>query len=177
VQEAAAKVAALAGTSPTGVRWHMVGRLQANKAARALSLFDELHSVDSLALAERLDRLIAGGARSSPLPVYVQVNIDADPAKAGFAASALEEALDRLVGLPGLQLRGLMTVGRQVERDADARPTFAALRALSDRLRRRQPALGGGLSMGMSDDFEVAVEEGATAVRVGRALFGERPPG
>jgi pyridoxal phosphate enzyme (YggS family) len=178
VQEAAPKVAALAGAAPAvGPRWHMVGHLQSNKAARAVALFDELHSLDSLELAEKLDRVIADGARPTPLPVYVQVNVDADPAKAGFSAAELESSLDRLAGLRGLTLRGLMTIGRPVDRAADARPTFAALRLLSERLRRDQPALGAGLSMGMSDDFEVAAEEGATVVRIGRALFGERPAG
>jgi pyridoxal phosphate enzyme (YggS family) len=178
VQEAAPKVAGLAGTTPpVGLRWHMVGHLQSNKAARAVALFDELHSLESLELAGKLDRLIADGAIGSPLPVYLQVNVDGDPAKSGFSPAELESSLDRLAALHGLTLRGLMTVGRPVERAADARPTFAALRSLSERLRRDQPALGAGLSMGMSDDFEVAAEEGATVVRIGRALFGERPAG
>jgi hypothetical protein len=188
VQEAEPKMAALAEaalldgplpdpTPAAGVRWHMVGHLQSNKAARALALFNELHSLDSIDLAERLDRLVLAGGRPTPLPVYLEVNVDADPAKSGISPAALTASLDRLAGLRGLELRGLMTVGRLVARPADARPTFTALRELSERLRRRQPALGGGLSMGMSDDFEEAVEEGASVVRIGRALFGERPTG
>jgi uncharacterized pyridoxal phosphate-containing UPF0001 family protein len=86
----------------------------------------------------------------------------------------LEAALGHIAALPELELRGLMTVGRQVEAPAEARPTFAALREASERLSAAEPRLGGGLSMGMSDDFEVAIEEGATVVRVGRAIFGER---
>jgi uncharacterized pyridoxal phosphate-containing UPF0001 family protein len=109
------------------------------------------------------------------LPVLLQVNVDADPAKEGFAPAVLERDLDALAGLPHLELRGLMTVGRLVESADDARLTFAALRALSDRLRALDGRLGSDLSMGMSDDFEVAIEEGATIVRVGRAIFGERP--
>ena len=175
VQEAAPKIAALAGASPR-LRWHMVGRLQSNKARRAVELFDELHSVDSLDLARRLSRTAADPGRA-PLPIYLQANVDADPAKAGFAPEALAAAIDELAALPGLELRGLMTVGRPAESPEDTRPAFAALRLLSERLRRQQPALGAGLSMGMSDDFEAAIVEGATVVRIGRALFGERPPG
>ncbi|MEA2622715.1 MAG: dependent protein [Chloroflexota bacterium] len=171
VQEAADKVAGL-----PGVQWHLVGHLQGNKAARAVTLFDVVESVDSLDLARRLDRLADSGvARAARLPVYLQVNVDADPQKAGFGPRAIEEAIDELGELSSLELRGLMTVGRAVDRAEEARSTFAALAELSVRLRATMPALGQGLSMGMSDDFEVAVEEGATVVRVGRALFGHRP--
>jgi pyridoxal phosphate enzyme (YggS family) len=169
VQEAESKVASLAGA-----RWHMVGRLQSNKAARAVALFDEIHSVDSLALAERLDRLAGERGSSGRLPVYLQVNVDADAAKTGFAPPALEAAIGRLAALGALELRGLMTIGRIGPHDAEARATFRALRELSERLRAIEPQLGAGLSMGMSDDFELAVEEGATVVRIGRALFGAR---
>ena len=171
VQEAEPKIAAVGGA-----RWHMVGRLQSNKARRAVELFDEIQSVDSVALAERLSRLV-DGVRRSPLPVLLQCNVDADPAKAGFAADELERTIDRLAELPRLAIGGLMTLGRQVGPAELARPTFRALRALSERLRRREPRLGAGLSMGMSDDFEIAIEEGATRVRIGRALFGEREVG
>jgi len=154
--------------------WHLVGHLQSNKAARAVALFETIHSLDSRELARRLDRLAAATGRA-PLPVYVQVNIDRDPAKQGMLPEQLDEALDELAALDGLDLRGLMTVGRQVATAGEARTTFAALRRLSERLCAAQPRLGRGLSMGMSDDFEVAVEEGATVLRIGRALFGERP--
>jgi PLP dependent protein len=166
VQEAEPKIRAL-----TGVRWHMVGRLQSNKAVRAAELFDAVHSVDSVALAERLARAVTQRGRPA-MPIYLQVNIDADPAKAGFTDAELAEALPRLADSEGIELAGLMTIGRLVTQPAEARPTFAALRELRDRLRAQEPRLGEGLSMGMSDDYEQAVEEGATAVRIGRAIFG-----
>jgi uncharacterized pyridoxal phosphate-containing UPF0001 family protein len=109
-----------------------------------------------------------------PLPVYLQVNVDRDPAKEGFTPEAAEAKLSELLELEGLEVVGLMTVGQLVDRPEDARPTFRSLRDLSRRLRGLDGRLGSGLSMGMSDDFEVAIEEGATVVRVGRALFGER---
>jgi pyridoxal phosphate enzyme (YggS family) len=168
VQEADAKVAAL-----PQVEWHLVGHLQGNKAGRALDLFAVIESVDSLGLAQRLDRL-AGAERTQP--VLLQVNVDADPAKSGFPVAGFDAQLETVLGLPSLEVRGLMTVGRQTDRPDDARPTFVALRRLSERLRGSYPALGPVLSMGMTDDFEVAIEEGSTLVRVGRAIFGERPP-
>lgn len=147
--------------------------MQSNKAGKAVELFDCIQSVDSVQLAERLDRLLKGSGRPT-YPIYLQVNVDADPAKEGFDPAVLEEALPVLAALDHLELRGLMTVGRLAVRPEDARRTFVALRSLSERLRTVEPRLGGGLSMGMSDDFEIALEEGATVVRVGRALFGER---
>ncbi len=171
VQEAAAKVSLV-----PGAQWHLVGPLQANKARRAVELFAAIESVDSVELARRLGRLALEAGRA-PLPVFLQVNVDADPAKAGFLPAELEASLPGSIGPAegGLELVGLMTIGRLVASADEARPTFADLRALSERLRGEAPGLGAGLSMGMSDDFEVAVEEGATHVRVGRALFGERP--
>jgi hypothetical protein len=170
VQEAAAKIPLVPGP-----RWHLVGPLQANKGRRAVELFDMLEAVDSLALARRLDR-IAGELRPGrPLPILLEANVDADPAKAGFAPAALATALPELLALPNVAVHGLMTIGRLAADPEDARPTFAALRELALRLRAAHPGLGLELSMGMTDDFEVAVEEGATIVRVGRALFGERP--
>ncbi len=170
VQELAGKAAVL-----PGVTWHLVGHLQANKARTALEVAAVIQSVDSLELAQRLDRLLDGDPRT-PRPIYLQVNVDDDPAKAGFAPEALAAVLAQLAALPRLQLAGLMTVGRLAETPEAARPTFRALRRLSEALRARETRLGPGLSMGMTDDFEVAVEEGATIVRVGRAIFGERPP-
>jgi pyridoxal phosphate enzyme (YggS family) len=170
VQEAAAKIPEV-----PGARWHLVGPLQSNKARRALELFDVLESVHSLELAERLDRVAGGTLGRAGVPVLLQVNVDRDPAKAGFTPEELEAAAERLDTLERLDIRGLMTIGRLVETPEEARPTFVALRALSAWLRLRWPRLGPELSMGMTDDFEVAVEEGATIVRVGRALFGERP--
>jgi uncharacterized pyridoxal phosphate-containing UPF0001 family protein len=109
-------------------------------------------------------------------PVLLQVNVDRDPGKAGFAPDALRAAAEELDALGHLELRGLMTIGRLAATPEAARPTFVALRELSARLRAAWPALGAELSMGMSDDYPVAVEEGATIVRVGRAIFGPRPP-
>ncbi len=168
VQEAEAKVTDLAP-----VHWHLVGHLQSNKAARAVELFEGVQSVDSVDLADKLARL-ALAAGKAPYPIYLQVNVDGDAAKAGFSAAELEAALPQIAALPGLELRGLMTVGHQVATPGDARPTFTALREVGERLSAAQPRLGRGLSMGMSDDFEIAVEEGATVVRVGRAIFGDR---
>src|SRR6187549_1632873 len=156
VQEAVAKVPEV-----PGARWHLVGPLQSNKAHPALEVFDAIESVDSVKLAARLDRLVPGTRPGRRYPVLVQVNVDLDPAKAGFEPGAVDAAMAELMTLPHLELRGLMTFGR--------------LRELAERCRSRWPELGPELSMGMSDDFEVAIEEGATIVRVGRALFGERP--
>ena len=115
-------------------------------------------------------------SRSGPrLPVLLQVNVDDDPAKAGFPPAGLATALPRLLDLGALRVDGLMTIGRLVDEPEAARPTFRALRELAERLRRVEPRLGAELSMGMTDDYPVAVEEGATIVRVGRALFGSRP--
>jgi pyridoxal phosphate enzyme (YggS family) len=169
VQEAAAKIPLVPGP-----RWHLVGPLQANKARRAVELFDVIESVDSVDLAERLDRLareIRPGAR---YPVLLQVNVDADPAKAGLDPEALGAAVSRIADLAALDLRGLMTIGRLVTEPEAARPTFRRLREVSASLRGAGLRIGPDLSMGMTDDFEVAIEEGATMVRVGRALFGER---
>ena len=168
VQEAESKAPLVPEAS-----WHLIGPLQSNKARRAVELFDVIESVDSLELARRLDRLAAETGRS-PLGVFLQVNVDLDEAKSGFTPDALETALPELAALTGLRLHGLMTVGRLVGTPEEARSTFAGLRDLSSLLRSRFAALGGGLSMGMTNDYEVAVEEGATVIRVGRALFGAR---
>lgn len=151
----------------------MVGHLQANKAARAVKAFAAIQSVDSVELAGRLDRAVGVGGLLSRYPVYLQVNVAGDPAKAGFSPQSLEGELEGLSSLPHLELLGLMTIGRLSELPDDARSTFARLRETASRLRARDGRLGAGLSMGMSDDFEVAVEEGATVLRIGRALFGD----
>jgi hypothetical protein len=133
-----------------------------------------LESVDSVALAIRLDRLADEVRPGERVPVMLQVNVDGDPAKAGFEPASLEAAIEGLAALRRLEVRGLMTVGRLVADPAEARPTFTALRTLSGRLRATWPDLGPELSMGMSDDFEIAIAEGATLVRVGTAIFGSR---
>ena len=180
VQEASAKRPALGDAL---MSWHLVGPLQANKARKAIEVFDVLESIDSVGIARRVDLILGGIERAEgvepplQLPVLLQVNVDGDPAKAGFAPNAVDVALEELETLRYLRVDGLMTVGRLVPTPEDARPTFRALRELSERLRARHPRLGAALSMGMTDDFEVAIEEGATIVRIGRAIFGERPPG
>lgn len=170
VQEAAEKRPLV-----SGAQWHLVGPLQSNKVRRALETFDAIESVDSLDLARRLSRVAAELRPGQVVPTLLQVNVDADPAKAGFQPADLERDLREILALPALRIDGLMTIGRQVSEPAAARSTFAGLRRLAARLREVNPLLGPALSMGMSDDFEVAVEEGATIVRVGRAIFGARP--
>ena len=173
VQEAEGKVGDVAGAT-----WHLVGPLQSNKARRALETFDVIQTVDSVALAERLDRLareVRGAGPSARFPVLLQVNVDDDPSKAGFSPDDLPDAIDTIGRLDALDAQGLMTIGRLVSDGDAARPTFVGLRRLSELLREHEAPLGPELSMGMTDDLEVAVEEGATIVRVGRAIFGERP--
>jgi pyridoxal phosphate enzyme (YggS family) len=169
VQEAVGHVA-LVGRDKA--RWHMIGHLQRNKAARAAELFDRIHSVDSEALAATLSRHAEAIGRR--LPVLIEVNVSGEATKFGAAPGEVEALSAAVAGMPGLVLEGLMTVGAPVERPEAARPGFAKLRWLRERaeqvLGRRLPEL----SMGMSSDFEVAVEEGATLVRVGSALFGPR---
>jgi len=162
VQEAGAKVVAVraGGIEP---RWHMIGHLQRNKVPAALDRFDILHSVDS----EELARAIDVRARRR-VPVLIEVNVAGEESKHGVPPAAVP-ALARLVGgLPNIDLLGLMTVAPQADDPEDVRPVFRELRKLRDAIGLRE------LSMGMTDDFEVAVEEGSTFVRVGRAIFGPR---
>ena len=170
VQEAQAKIQAVGRDR---ARWHLIGHLQRNKAGRAVQLFDRVHSVDSAALAEALSRSAAGTGGS--LPVLVEVNVSGEATKFGVAPEGLEPLLGRIAALPGLRLDGLMTVGPLVERAEDVRADFARLRELRDRAEQRLGLALPELSMGMSGDFEVAVEEGSTMVRVGSAIFGSRP--
>jgi hypothetical protein len=164
VQEARGKIAELGRPAA----WHMVGHLQTNKAREALDLFDVVHSVDRIDLARELDR--RARARGRPIDAFVQINIAVEPSKGGWPPDAVETAVDALMALRGLRVRGLMTIPPPVDRAEDARGWFRALRKLSERHGLAD------LSMGMSSDFEVAVEEGATIVRVGTAIFGPRPP-
>lgn len=184
VQEAESKVEAVPGAS-----WHLIGPLQSNKARRAVETFAVIESVDSIELAARLDRMVAEVRGVEPggpvpedlrLPVLLQVNVDDDPAKAGFRPTDLAAAVSSVADLRALRLDGLMTIGRLVDDPEAARPTFRRLRELALELRAHAAGLGPELSMGMTDDYPVAVEEGATMIRVGRALFGARqvpPPG
>ncbi len=169
VQEAAAKA-----PDVPGARWQLVGPLQSNKARLALQLFESIQSIDSVDLGERLDRIATEVRPGGRYPILLQVNVDDDPAKAGFDPGELAAAARRLGAADALEVRGLMTIGRLAMEPEAARPTFRRLAALSRSLREAGVPIGSELSMGMTDDFEVAVEEGATIVRVGRALFGER---
>jgi pyridoxal phosphate enzyme (YggS family) len=175
VQEAQEKIAALSGLV---LRWELIGHLQTNKAARAVDLFERVQSVDSLRVAEALNGHAA--TRGRVLPVLLEVNVAGEATKSGFTPDALVEAARAIAGLEHLRPQGLMTVAPLTERPEDVRPVFRRLRALRDDLRARvaQDGAEGGwheLSMGMSDDYDVAIEEGATIVRIGRALFGARP--
>ncbi len=169
VQEALAKSRSpsLAGLD---IDWHLIGHLQGNKARAAVETFDTVQSVDSLEIAADLSRRAIALGRV--LPVMLQVNVDEDPTKQGFYTGSLLAEFGSLVALDGLRVDGLMTIGAQVATAEAARPTFAALRAIRGRLDELglAPALR-HLSMGMSQDFEVAIDEGATIVRVGRLLF------
>jgi pyridoxal phosphate enzyme (YggS family) len=159
-----------------GVTWHMIGHLQSRKARRAMACFDIVHSVDSVRLAQRLNRL--ADERGTVLPVLLEVNVSEEASKYGLDVkdrSALEASVAEIVSLSHLRVEGLMTVAF-ISSDPEAvRPVFARLRGLRDAFRERFPEITWEhLSMGMTDDFEVAVEEGATMVRVGRAIFGPR---
>lgn len=169
--EAAAKREEL---GPLDLRWHMVGHLQRNKAAKAIETFDTIESVDSFRLAARLDR-VAAQAGLPRLEVLVQVNTSGDPAKGGFSPDDAVEEIGRICALERLHVDGLMTMAPFTDEEGVLRRTFAATRRLLERCRTEVAGFGGTvLSMGMSNDFEVAVEEGATRLRLGTVLFGER---
>ncbi len=156
----------------SAARWHMVGHLQRNKAGRALKLFDVVHSVDDAGLAGELARRAHAAGRRQP--VLIEVNVSGEASKFGAAPDGVVSLAEQLVQLKDLELVGLMTVGAPVASPEAARPGFARLRMLRDEIARRLGVPLPELSMGMSGDFEVAAEEGATMVRVGTALFGAR---
>jgi PLP dependent protein len=185
VQEAAEKIA-LMSAERARMRWHLIGHLQRNKAKQAAANFDMVHSLDSLRLAETLSyqvesQSLAGQRR---LPVLLQVNVSGEASKEGFALpggvdspdlSVFLAEVEPILALPHLEVQGLMTIAPWGDDPEAARPTFRTLRLVRDMLARRFPQIDWRhLSMGMTDDFEVAVEEGATLVRVGRAIFGSR---
>lgn len=163
-QELWRKAAAL----PPSVRWHMIGHLQRNKIKATLPLVKLVHSADSLRLLDALD-----GEAPGPLPVLLEVNASGEATKQGFEPAEVNGLAPHIAGLKHVQVAGLMTMAAPADDPEQARPTFAALRQLRDRLRRElgRPEALPHLSMGMSGDFEIAVEEGATLVRVGSALF------
>jgi len=169
-QELLAKSPALADLD---IAWHFIGRLQSNKARAVAAAATLIHSVDRLDLAHRLDALWAGGP---PRPVLVQVNTSGEASKSGVEPGGLTELLDGIAGLPHLSVEGLMTIGPWTD-DRDAvRAAFRSLaRALAEQRRHDRPrAPLSELSMGMSGDFEIAIQEGATLLRIGTALFGAR---
>ena len=173
VQEAEEKVPAL----PADIRWHLVGHLQANKTAKAIPLFSLIHSVDSAKLARRLERQAGEAGRS--LEALVQVDLAGEATKSGLPPAELPELLAEAREFRHLALRGLMILPPFHPDPQEVRPYFRSLRELSEDLQGRGLLGATGevaLSMGMSHDFPVAVEEGATLVRVGTSIFGERPP-
>ncbi|HEY7341286.1 MAG TPA: YggS family pyridoxal phosphate-dependent enzyme [Ktedonobacterales bacterium] len=176
VQEAREKIAAATGL--TTIRWELIGHLQTNKAARAVELFARVQSVDSVRLAEALSLRAHQTGRA--LPVLLEVNVAGEASKSGIAPSDLVGVARAIAALPNLHVEGLMTVAPLVDDPEAVRPVFRQMHALRETLRAEVPiGVDGGwpeLSMGMTDDFEVAIEEGATLVRIGRAIFGERPP-
>jgi pyridoxal phosphate enzyme (YggS family) len=171
IQEAREKIAALADC---GLRWHFIGHLQSNKARQAVAHFELIHSVDSLKLGHEIDK--QAGRIGKPQPILVQVNISREATKSGATREAARELVEALGRLPHLQVRGLMTMPPFFDQPERARPYFAALRELRDRIREAAPpgVVMAHLSMGMTGDFEAAIAEGATLVRIGTAIFGQR---
>jgi pyridoxal phosphate enzyme (YggS family) len=172
LHEAIAKIEASAEVV-ANLEWHMVGHLQTNKVPHALRYFTTIQSVDSRRLAEAISRRAA--YHDGAVPILLQVNVAGDPGKHGFTVDGVRRDYEALTGLPGIEVGGLMTIGPEPTRPEDSRPTFVALRECRDALDAQgvAPPLR-DLSMGMSADFEVAIEEAATIVRVGRGLFDER---
>jgi pyridoxal phosphate enzyme (YggS family) len=172
VQEAEAKITEVGRDQ---VRWHLVGHLQANKAGRAVNLFDVIHSLDSIDLARRLDRLCLEKQRES-LSVLIQVDLGHEETKSGIEEGALGQLVESVRSLARLRLVGLMTLPPFFDNPEHSRPFFRRLRELRDELAGRGAFADrkGELSMGMTHDFAVAIEEGATMVRIGTAIFGER---
>ncbi len=177
VQEAEDKIVAIGRSA---ARWHLIGHLQANKVRRAVKLFDVIHSLDSISLAQRLERACVESGREE-LQVLIQVDLAGETTKSGIAATELAELAKLVNDCSRLKLTGLMLLPPYFDDPEDVRPFFYRLRGLRDELQAAGLFAGnsGELSMGMTHDFEVAVEAGATMLRVGTAIFGEReqPPG
>ncbi|MFL6468628.1 MAG: YggS family pyridoxal phosphate-dependent enzyme [Pyrinomonadaceae bacterium] len=165
VQEAEGKILEI---GRDGIEWHLIGHLQSNKARKAVQMFDVIQSVDSIELAKRLERICIEEGRAE-LPVFVQVDLAGEETKSGISESELSLLLEYLSTCERLSFEGLMTLPPLSEDAEVTRPYFRRLCEIRDRV-----SPGGELSMGMSHDFEVAIEEGATLVRVGTAIFGER---
>ncbi|MCA1958650.1 MAG: YggS family pyridoxal phosphate-dependent enzyme [Nitrospira sp.] len=171
VQEAVPKIAALAGEP---VRWHFIGQLQRRKVRSIIGLFDLIHSVDSLELAQEIDRRAAESGCVQD--VLLEVNVGGESSKAGFHPDGLESAIPAIAGLSHVRIRGLMTIPPPTQEAEAARVYFRKLRALGEAVAARKiPGVAmEELSMGMSNDYRVAIEEGATLVRIGSAIFGAR---
>lgn len=163
VQEAAEKIPQVTASASPRPTWHLIGHLQTNKIKTALHLFDIIHSVDSLRLAQALSKRTTARTK-----ILLEVNIAGETTKTGFSPEDVVEAYREIRELPGVEVIGLMTVAPETSEPEGTRPYFKQLRGIAEMLNLRE------LSMGMSGDFEVAIEEGATMVRVGRAIFGER---
>ncbi len=167
VQEALVKIPLL----PSNLRWHFIGHLQSNKIRKMLPLFELIHGVDQLQTARDLDRI---GGELGMLPrVLLEVNISGEPSKKGFDPKALEQIIEEMLSMPRLQVEGLMTMAPLAGEAESSRPYFSGLRDLRDQLAQKTGIPLATLSMGMSGDFEIAVEEGATLCRVGSSIFGE----
>jgi PLP dependent protein len=161
VQEAELKIAGLSLLKPE-ICWHMIGHLQSNKAKLAARLFGVIQSVDSVKLAEVLNQ------NGDGLPVLLEVNVSGEESKSGFREADLKSTFESIKNLPNIHVNGLMTVAPIVDNPEEARPVFRRLKKISDGLNLKN------LSMGMTDDYEIAIEEGATIIRLGRAIFGKR---
>lgn len=174
VQEATAKRPAIEQAEPGKARWHMLGHLQTNKVKKALSVFDVVQAVDSLHLAQELDRRAAAQGRI--VPILIEVNTSGEPSKFGVWPDQVPALFESLHGLRCIRVEGLMTIGPglSVEEPEKSRPCFRLLRELRDRLESGSGLKLPKLSMGMSSDFAVAIQEGATMLRIGTAIFGPR---
>ncbi len=176
VEEAAEKIPTVARAIGAPITWHMVGHIQHRKVRDAATLFDLVHSVDTAGLAARLNTRADNLGKT--LPILIEVNISGEESKYGFRPEprhSFYAAVDEILQLAHLDVQGLMAIAPIVSEPENARPFFAGLRQLRDDLRMRFPQRAWNrLSMGMTDDFEVAIAEGATLVRIGRAIFGER---
>jgi len=172
IQEGSEKIPAVGRHA---ARWHLIGHLQSNKARRAVEFFDVIHSLDSASLARRLDR-VCGEANREELPVLIQVDLGQEATKTGAHESEIPEIINAVSQSQRLRLEGLMTLPPYFDDPEQARPFFRRLRELRDELRRQGvfSDMSGELSMGMTHDFEIAIAEGATIVRVGTAIFGAR---
>ncbi len=182
VEESTTKIPLVAAQTDLPLVWHMIGHIQSRKAKDVPPLYQVVHSVDTVKLAEKLSQ--AAVERGGSLGVLLEINISGEASKAGFAAygweqdaqarQQLEQQVAQIAALPGLKLRGLMTMAPIVEDMEQARPVFTGLAGLRAALENSLGTALPDLSMGMTDDFPVAIEEGATLVRIGRAIFGER---